>query len=182
MLKLVYYTFSFYNTILATQHHSSVPISRDRLVSLKTIPLVSHNPNIIPMMLMTMDQKPHARDPENTTTRHISDHTIGLTRDLLAAVTHRKKRMPRQRRSSTINLHNLHFLNTVGSFNSHVPPTSPLQLQAPPAAASSLSPARVSFFWFTLLSFNFYYKIVFLIGAQIGFLLPSSFLKYVWCD
>lgn len=81
------------------------------------------------------------------TTRPMSDQ-IGSTRDdLVAAVTsfgvHRKKRMARQRRSSTLNLLQLSFASTFTTAtrsSSHVPP-------------STLPSARVSTFSFLLLYF-----------------------------
>ncbi|XP_062109410.1 B3 domain-containing transcription factor FUS3-like [Humulus lupulus] len=96
------------------------------------------------MMMMEHQKQPllHARDLERdhlglvVTTAHdqvlqenrvdpsLSD-PIGLTRDLLTTVTHRKKRLPRQRRSSST-LVNLHFLfPNPGSYSSsHVPQSS----------------------------------------------------------
>lgn len=76
---------------------------------------------------------------EGDNTTHSGSGRVGETRDLGAAVTgfsvlHRKKRMPRQRRSSTIQL--LSFAPST----SHVPP---FPLQGLPSL-----PARVSFFFF----------------------------------
>ncbi|KAF5456962.1 hypothetical protein F2P56_021106 [Juglans regia] len=77
----------------------------------------------------------------DTTTRHGSD-LIGATRDLVAAVTsfgvvHRKKRMPRQRRSSTRKL--LSFAPS----SSQLPP-SPLH-SLPTLPAREIDPRRLRF-------------------------------------
>lgn len=79
-------------------------------------------------------------------TRRLSDR-IGSTRDLVAAVTsfgvHRKKRMARQRRSSS--LFNLHLSFTASASASATTSSSSL---SPP-----LPPARVSFlFYFSIFS------------------------------
>ncbi|PON68862.1 B3 DNA binding domain containing protein [Parasponia andersonii] len=106
-----------------------------------------------------MDQKPaHSRhdlalvttpqsqaDNTSSTRGHQLSDPIGLARDLLATVTQRKKRMPRQRRSSIINLHVLHFPNprsASASSNSHLQADAP-NSSLPPACG--IDPGRLRF-------------------------------------